>query len=131
MKNEKDSEMIDKMHTLHHYVPIISEESEGAPCRSAVYKVLFGGDQLTAARARGCHDQRLNSDTITGQLQGLLPVAEDWHTSVTLLSVSEHNATSCYHTLILYNIIIGYLETTLQYNFSSRLWIPLPASQFA
>ena len=132
MKNEnKHSEMIDIMHTLHQYVPIISEESEGAPCRSAVHKVLFGGDQLTAARARGCRDLRLNSDTITGQLQGLLPVAEDWHTSVTLLSVSEHNATSCYPTLILYNIIIGYLETTLQYKFSSRLWIPLPASQFA
>ena len=32
MKNEnKHSEMIDIMHTLHQYVPIISEESEGAP----------------------------------------------------------------------------------------------------
>ena len=95
MKNEnKHSEMIDIMHTLYQYVPIISEESEGAPCRSAVHKVLFGGDQLTATRARRCRDLCLNSDTITGQLH-LLPVTEDWHTSVTLLSVSEHT-----HTII-------------------------------
>ena len=69
MKNEnKHSKMINIMHTLHQYVPIISKESEGALCRCAVHKVLFGGDQLTAARARGCRDLRLNSDTITGQL---------------------------------------------------------------
>ena len=85
MKNEnKHSEMIDIMHTLHQYVPIQSENVSEKP---VVHKVLFGGDQLTAARARGCRDLCLNSDTITGQLQGLIPVAEDWHTSVTLLSV--------------------------------------------
>ena len=85
MKNEnKHSEMIDIMHTLHQYVPIQSENVSKKP---VVHKALFGGDQLTAARTRGCRDLRLNSDTITGQLQGLIPVAEDWHTSVTLLSV--------------------------------------------
>ena len=57
--------------------------------KPAVHKVLFGGDQLTAARARGCRDLRLNSNSITGQLQGLLPVAEDWHTMATLLSVCK------------------------------------------
>lgn len=91
MKNEnKHSEMIDIMEKLHQYVPIITEDTEDAPERSAAYKVLFGGDQLTAARARGCRDLPLNSESITGQLQGLVPVTEDWHTSVTLLSVCEH-----------------------------------------
>ena len=90
MKNEnKHSEMIDIMQKLHQYVPIITEGTDDVPQRSAVHKVLFGGDQLTAARARGCRDLRLNSESTTGQLQGLVPVAEDWHTSVTLLSVSK------------------------------------------
>ena len=61
----KYSEMIG-MHTLHRYVLI---ESDDAFESSAVHKVLFGGDQLTAARARGCRDLCLNSETITGQLQ--------------------------------------------------------------
>ena len=89
LKNEnKHSDMIDIMHTLHQYVPINSEDSEHGSHKSTVHKVLFGGDQLTAARARGCRDLRLNSDTTIGQLNGLIPVAEDWHTSVALLSVS-------------------------------------------
>lgn len=100
MKSEnKHSEMIDIMHAHHQYVPIISGDSEigdseVASQRSAVHKVLFGGDQLTAARARGCRDLRLNSETTIGQLQGLLPVAEDWHTSVTLLSISRNTCTT-------------------------------------
>lgn len=76
------------MHTQHQYVPILCDDSQDTPDNSAVHKILFGGDQLTAARAKGCRELRLNSETITGKLQGLLPVAEDWHTSVTLLTVS-------------------------------------------
>ena len=82
--------MIDIMQNLHQYVPIITDDVHQ---RSAVHKVVFGGDQLTAARARGCRDLRLNSESITGQLQGLVPVAEDWHTSVVLLSVSKTHST--------------------------------------
>ena len=92
MKNEnKHSDMIDIMHTLHQYVSVKTEDSEDGSCKSAVHKVLLGGDQLTAARARGCRELSLNSETTIGQLTGLIPVAEDWHTSVALLSV--HNAT--------------------------------------
>ena len=85
LKNEnKHSEMVDIMHTLHQYVPIVSDTSEDDSHKTtAVHKLLFGGDQLTAARARGCRDLRLNSETTVGQLQGLVPVANDWHTSVT------------------------------------------------
>ena len=43
---------------------------------------------MTAAQVRGCQELRINSDTTTGRLQGLIPVAEDWHTAVTLLVVS-------------------------------------------
>ena len=50
--------------------------------------VLFGGDQLTAARARGSQQIRVNSETSSEGLRGLIPVAEDWHTSVVLLTVS-------------------------------------------
>lgn len=78
MKNEnKHSEMIDIMEKLHQYVPVTTEGTDDAPPKSAVHKVLFGGDQLTTARVRGCHDLRLNSESITGELQGLVPVAED------------------------------------------------------
>ena len=52
---------------------------------------MFGGDQLTAARARGSQEARLNSDTCLGRLQGLKPMAEDWHTSVILLIVCVLN----------------------------------------
>ena len=90
MKNEnKHSEMIDIMEEFHQYVPTVTDDTDDAPQKSAEHKILFGGDQLTAARARGCRDLRLNSDSITGRLQGLVPVAEDWHTSVTLLSVCK------------------------------------------
>lgn len=51
------------------------------------YQILFGGDQLTVARARGSQHIRMNSDTAVDRLLGLIPVTEDWHTSVVLLGV--------------------------------------------
>ena len=38
-------------------------------------KILLGGDQLTAARARGT--------------QGLIPVIEDWHVRMSLMKVMD------------------------------------------
>lgn len=52
--------------------------------------ILFGGDQLTAARARGSQQIRLNSDRASDRLCGFIPVSEDWHTSVILLTVSDY-----------------------------------------
>lgn len=87
LKNEnKKSEMIDIMEKLQEYVPtkkLTTPDGE----EEVVYPILFGGDQLTAARARACSQLRLNSDTPTGRLDALLPTAEDWHTTVTLLVV--------------------------------------------
>ena len=96
MKNEnKYSEMIDIMGYLHQYVPVAestttdtTEDLADTPSSEKLHPLLFGGDQLTAARARGCQELRINSDSTSGRLQGLIPVAEDWHTAVTLLVVS-------------------------------------------
>lgn len=96
MKNEtKYIEMIDIISHLHQYVPIVDTvtsdlavNNTDKPQNEKLHPLLFGGDQLTAARVRGCQELRINSDTTTGRLQGLIPVAEDWHTAVTLLVVS-------------------------------------------
>jgi L1 cell adhesion molecule like protein len=74
--------MIEIMETLQQYVPLVGDESD-----QKAHQILFGGDQLTAARARGCAELRINSDTLTGRLKTLVPVFEDWHTSVTLLTI--------------------------------------------
>lgn len=97
MKNEnKYSEMIDIMSHFHQYVPVLqggattdpAVNNSNLPNRETLHPLLFGGDQLTAARARGCQELRINSDTAIGRLRGLVPTAEDWHTLVTLLVVS-------------------------------------------
>lgn len=48
---------------------------------------LIGGDQLTVARARGAQKIRSNSLKSEDRLDGLLPVAEDWHAKMCLLQV--------------------------------------------
>lgn len=48
---------------------------------------LAGGDQLTAARARGSQQIRCNSERGKDRLEGLQPVVEDWHAKVCLLGV--------------------------------------------
>lgn len=140
MKNEnKYSEMIDIISDLHQYVPImetssttdpsIDPETVDKPTSEKMHPLLFGGDQLTAARGRGCQELRINSDTSTGRLQGLIPVAEDWHTSVTLLVVNIRHAyylLCCCKGIGVYRLsiiscsanyfplfVIGYMEETV------------------
>ena len=48
----------------------------------------LGGDMLTAKRARGSKHIRSNSTRGLDQLQGLVPVVEDWHSKVCFLGVS-------------------------------------------
>ena len=48
---------------------------------------LVGGDQLTVARIRGSQRIRGNSDTSEERLDGLLPVAEDWHAKMCFMEV--------------------------------------------
>lgn len=92
--------MCEIMDKLHEYVPatdvkefydlfddgdIIEVEEE------VFYQILFGGDQLTVARARG--SAAIWSDHVTSicsrrdRLEGLLPVVEDWHAKQCLLKV--------------------------------------------
>ena len=52
---------------------------------AVLHPLLFGGDQLTAARARGISPMT--------RLEGLIPCAEDWHAKVNLLEVLYHNYT--------------------------------------
>ena len=43
------------------------------------YKILVGGDQLTAARARSSKKHMINANTPQVRLEGLVPMVEDWH----------------------------------------------------
>ena len=49
-------------------------------------RLLFGGDQLTAARARGAQRIRSNSERPLDRLEGLEGVCEDWHAKATRLA---------------------------------------------
>ncbi len=97
-KNENlGDDMVDIMLHLHQYVPLtqttkqlfvpsIGEEVD--ICQASLHPILLGGDQLTAARARGAKKTRVNSVTCGTRLDGLIPCAEDWHTKMNLLDVS-------------------------------------------
>ena len=56
-------------------------------CIKVFTKVLFGGDQLTAERARGAQRCRRNELLPEDQLRGLVPVAAEWHAKQCLLQV--------------------------------------------
>ena len=98
MKNETHyKDMIDIIKHHHQYVP--QEEStsvfqlsngnsqeEVSVTELTFHRVLFG-DQLATARARGSQLDRVSSNTAMEQLQGVLPVFEDWHAKVLLLQV--------------------------------------------
>lgn len=83
------------LESVQEYVPSQSKEVQytlpnGDEVRYSdkhIHKTLFGGDQLTVARARSAQNIRCNEETATKRLEGLIPVVEDWHTRVTLLKV--------------------------------------------
>ena len=89
-------DMIAIMEHLQQYVPLETESStiniEGIGEKEVYadhfYSVLFGGDLLTAKRARGSQHIRSNSLRGKERLEGLKPVIEDWHAKVCLLGVS-------------------------------------------
>lgn len=98
-KNEnKGDEMVEIMSSLHQYVPTVKYvedcfiPSTGLTTqvpKASLHPIIIGGDQLTAARARGAKKAKLHVDSPISRLEGLIPVAEDWHTKVTLLEVSD------------------------------------------
>ena len=96
-KNEnKRDDMVEIMSHLHQYVPSVaylenfSIQGMGVSVqvpRAILHKILFGGDQLTAARARAAQRIRVNSTSPQEKLEGLIPCSEDWHTKLNLLGV--------------------------------------------
>lgn len=83
----------------HHkeYVPSVETEasllveSSGERVNvltSESHKILFGGDQLTVARSRSAIRNVANGESSSAKLLGLVPVIEDWHTKLTVLTVS-------------------------------------------
>ncbi len=84
------------MKHLHQYVPSVetveevqlSTQEKVDLCKEAVHKILVGGDQMTAARARSAKRARANSEKPSRRLEGLIPVIEDWHTRANFMGVS-------------------------------------------
>ena len=64
-------------------------------------KTLFGGDQLTAARAQGAILAMANASSPLKRLQGMIPVIEDWHAQVVLLEVRLQTAN--YYIIYMYS----------------------------
>ena len=94
MKNENvTDEMIDILQDLSQYVPHkqVNQDAinEGPPTVN-YHNILFGGDQVTAARARSAIRMHQNSETESGKLKGFIPIVEDWHAKVALLGVSTY-----------------------------------------
>ncbi len=90
LKNEnKGDEMVEIMSHLHQYVPSYEYAKKTyQTCTGELQvsldhlvKIFFGGDQLTAARARGSKRARVNSLSKVTRLEGIVPCAEDWHVS--------------------------------------------------
>ena len=100
-KNEnKSDDMVEIMSHLLKYTPVVEynedvqvEGDTNVVERASVYPILFGGDQLTAARARGAKKAKINSYYPVTQLDGLIPCAEDWHTKMNFLGVCHMYAT--------------------------------------
>lgn len=109
LKNEnKSDEMVHIMEQLHSYVPAKryvedvhckdSEEAVQIP-KAVIHPILFGGDQLTAARARGAKSAKVNSYDTFKRLDGLIPIAEDWHTKLNFLGICKVFLRFSFHTV--------------------------------
>ena len=98
--------MVAIISTLHQYVPTIKFTEElSVPAYNRQSRFLglhfiIGGDQLTAARERAAQKAKLHADSPVKRLEGLVPVAEDWHTKVILLEVSVVICVMCIHVIV-------------------------------
>ena len=75
--------------TQEEELTTLSEETQEKELTviETLHKIIFGGDLLTAVRAKGAQQIRQNSEHPVGWLEGFIPVAEDWHAKVALLEV--------------------------------------------
>lgn len=103
-KNENiTSNMIQIMDELHRYVPTIeevvaieTEEENIETCEKNVHPIIFGGDQLTVARARSAQTCRSSELDTVKRLEGLVPAFEDWHARMTLIKVQGIKWNMCF-----------------------------------
>jgi len=80
LKNENvNAEMIEIMESLHHYIPSKTTARDGENHVELLDSCLFGGDQLTCARARSAKRHRQDSYMDVDRLSGLQPVVEHLH----------------------------------------------------
>jgi hypothetical protein len=88
MRTHED--MIEIMKHLQRYDPAIHQRAEQhTPSinvteviqEDTFHTILFGGDQLTVAHARGSQRIQMNSHSATDRIQRLYPIVEDWHTT--------------------------------------------------
>lgn len=126
--------MIEILLHLHKYVPsktvnrvvFLPDGEEVMNYTEQKYSItLLGGDQLTAARARGAQRIRSNSLKSEDRLEGILPVSEDWHTKMCLLQVniaSKGHSCGSIVIFILYIMAIGYLEPLIQDKIRYATW---------
>ena len=119
---------------LHQYVPTLKQERQVqlSPTteREALHdhkfhRILLGGDRLTVARARSCQLGRGKSDSGISKLNGLIPVAEDWHAGVILLTVRTLHAIIEGLPVIMINYA-GYVEAPVQVLLRMREGYTLP-----
>lgn len=91
------------MKDLHPYVPtqttqstqtIPGSDTDIEVVKDTFHSILFGGDQMTVARARGSQRIRKNSERAKDRLEGLTPVCEDWHAKLCFLGVSNSGVTA-------------------------------------
>ena len=124
-KNEtKYEDMLDILDHLQQYIPAKTAHRalEIPDCEERIEfdekmfeKTLIGGDQLTAARARGSILVRANCVKAEDRLDGVLPTAEDWHAKLCFLEVihTGNCVKICLTCMYVYTTIPGYLEETV------------------
>ena len=90
----KHEEMIDILEEYKKYVPskVIPladpiPRTDDVEDRSYIF-TLLGGDYLSVARAREVQYIRHSSELEENRLDGMIPVAEDWHANVCLMEVT-------------------------------------------
>ena len=88
--------MIELMNEFHNYEPLVEVMTDvyvpsidkHVQVHSALgHPILFSGDQMMAARGRGAQKAKMNALLPLTRLEGLVPVAADWHTEVKILDV--------------------------------------------
>lgn len=105
-KNEnKGDEMVDIMGTMHScvpmleftskvFVPSLNDHVDISEARS--FPIIIHGDYLTAARARGAQKLKVNAESPSSRLEGLVPASADWHAKLKVLMVHNYYYTLYY-----------------------------------